>query len=87
MKRNTVIFLALGCAFSAAGPLYAADSGGMTNDSAKTYQNAVDNCQKKNRGGQVQMHEERAQGEVQGFDWNSKIDMHEGCARGPSGFG
>ena len=47
MKRNTAIFLALGCALSAAGPLYAADSGGTTNDSAKTYQNAVDNCQKK----------------------------------------
>lgn len=48
MKRHTVILLALGCAFSAAGPLYAADPGGMTNDTtAKNYQNALEKCQKK----------------------------------------
>lgn len=57
MNSNTVIFLALGCAVSA-GSLYAADSSsykhgqsgtsaGMTNDTAKSYQNALDNCQKK----------------------------------------
>lgn len=59
MKLNPAIFLALGFAVSAAGPLYAADSSGyqqgqsststgMTNDAAqKNYQDALDNCKKK----------------------------------------
>lgn len=59
MKLNPAIFLALGFAVSAAGPLYAADSSshqqdqsststGMTSDATqKNYQDALDNCKKK----------------------------------------